>query len=265
MLISASGSSTFPNPFWANFNLAGVESAYMLGVFDEMLKEFGSGNVMFLIAFILNAKDSMFQDQMTGYANTTNDLDDLTNQYITPLETLWANVGNWTPQDATTFFKDLSAATEIIGSNPGMQGFSSTWMNSVFGQITGTSITWTGKDGVPHADTIANILAGMQKNPPTYTAQNLADAINSLNPQIDPNAPPGTTPPSPNPAYQMINNALLDGGILVTQQSKMIGTLAAAVANMDDQCIKLFAGFVDKSGSGLVALMFNIIANQKSS
>ena len=63
----------------------------------------------------------------------------------------------------------------------------------------------------------------------------------------------------------MINNALMEGGGLVTQQSKMIGTLAAAVSNMDDQCIKLFAGFVDKSGSGLVALIFNIINNFKSS
>ena len=258
MLISASGSSTFPNPFWKNFKWGGEERAYMLDTLDAMLKQYGTGAIMMIIAYILNAKDQEFQDQMSGYANTTNDLDDLTNQYITPLETLWANVGNWSPQDATTFFKDLTAATEIIGSTPGMQGFSSTWMNSVFGQITGTSITWKDSSGDSHTDTIAGILAGIKTG--KYTSQDLAAAINSLNP-----APSGSTPPQPNPAYQMINNALMEGGGLVTQQSKMIGTLAAAVSNMDDQCIKLFAGFVDKSGSGLVALIFNIINNFKSS
>jgi hypothetical protein len=247
---------TWDQQFNINFMLQGLNES----VFEALSKKC-KGNAALLIALFMEHYDSTFQQQINIFANTTNRLSAYTNNYIDAMSSFFSRAGSFTnsdTNDAIKSFTNFMRATDVFSSqhvsNP---GFFQNYVSNTFNVISSLQIDTFLEPGTvvegSLSDVFFNVLTGF------YPPEALIAALNSLNPppssSVDPSGKtPPVAPAQPNPEFQTLINAITAGGSLITQQSKSVGTLATSLTNTDSQLLKIMAGTVDSTGSGLVAL-----------
>ncbi|MES2273081.1 MAG: hypothetical protein V4487_02685 [Chlamydiota bacterium] len=253
-LIGSGGLTGWPSSFWDNFNFNTYTQDYRMSMLQDLLNRYKGDPTIAITLFILMAWDNQYQGQLSGYANATDRQTELTNNYITKITNLFQEIGGTSggisTADAETLFNDVLQSSALINTEQSTESYSKSWNSNFLDYFFGQKVTMAPSG---NSYTLYDIFYSGN-----FSKDDLATALNSLNP------PPGANPSPPPTALQGILSALQQAGGLVTQESKTLGTLSAAITNSDDQCIKVANFATDPSSGGYGGFMKYLAEHQLS-
>jgi hypothetical protein len=244
------GSSQGSQPI--SFNYGDFMREYRENMLNTLLEKFKADPMVAVTLFIMMAYQNQFQFEIQGFGSTLNTLNGASTS-IGDLLTDAKNIGAMTPQQAAQFLSQLTDITNQLQLQNGTQPIASNWNQNVYGQIMNTQVTFTNSAGAKVTETIAQVYA-------SGNSSDMASALNSLNPQVT----SGSQPPSPNPGYQSLLNALQTAGALTTQVSQGVQFQISSLSNTIQQLLGVMGNATSQQGGGFTTLFNALVQNQIS-
>ena len=245
-----------PDEFFANMDINGVQKIYQVDAVDGMIKKY-KDNLAVLIAFVSYMLINVNQMQIGGLAATTTILNQMTNQYATPLLQYAREFATMTPDQAEQFAKLFYQATNAVNATPQLSSIAANWNTNVFNPISQLSVTFKDSAGNTVTTTLGTIMSkGLGSDGHTFTSADLATALQTI-------AGPDTAGSGgASPAYQGLLDALQQGGALFTNQSQVLSTQVNTITTYLSQITKFALAMASPTGGGIEQLNQYLVQQQ---
>ena len=225
--------------------IQGIIQAQIDTLLDQLKNAKDPGEALILLMMLIGTtKDGMYQNQLTGFAGTTQWLSDHTSQVTSLINSLNATQfsGAAGPQNAQNFIGSLIQIYEDTKGNPNASGLTSsiqTALSSIL-NLSGGSAGST-------------ILSDYQQGLQTGDFSALANQLNADCQNVA--SGDGLT----------ILNGIKQMSQIFTNESQAIGTKIQAISAYDQQITNFLQSFLTNSSTGVTAAMNAIITNSKTS